>query len=137
MGMEIDKITETIIGCAFTVSNTLGVGFLEKVYENALMREFALQGLNAQSQVPLCGSYKGQVVGRYVVDLLVENRILVELKAQEQLPASSEAQLINYLRASGKKIGLLINRPCHLLIKNGANGFLRFIAIRHIFPGIA
>ena len=104
-----EQLTYRVRGCVHEVSRELGGGFLEKVYENALMREFALQGLRAQSQVPLSVSYKGQVVGKYVVDLLVENRILIEIKAQEHLPASSDAQLINYLRASDKKIGLLIN----------------------------
>ena len=103
------ELTYRVRGCVYEVSRELGAGFLEKVYENALMRELALQGLEARSQVPLAVSYKGQVVGQYLVDVVVENQVLLELKAQEQLPPSSEAQLINYLRAGGKKVGMLIN----------------------------
>lgn len=104
-----EQLSYRVRGCVYEVSRELGGGFLEKVYENALMREFALRGLTAQAQVPLSVTYKGHTVGQYFVDMMVEDRILLELKAQEELPPSSQAQLINYLRASGRKIGMLIN----------------------------
>ena len=104
-----EKLTYRVRGCVYEVSRELSGGFLEKVFENALMRELALQGLEARSQVALAVSYKGQVVGQYQVDVVVESQILLELKAQEQLSPSSEAQLINYLGASGREIGMLIN----------------------------
>ena len=104
-----EELTYRIRGCVFEVSKQLGAGFLEKVYENALLREFALQGIAAQSQVALAVAYKDEVVGEYFVDILVENRILLELKAQEKLTPVHEAQLINYLRASSHRVGLLVN----------------------------
>ena len=103
------ELSYRIRGCVYEVFRELGGGFLEKVYENALLHELAVQGLHARSQVPLAVRYKGHVVGQYVADVLVEDSVLLELKAQEQLPASSEAQLINYLHASGRRIGMLIN----------------------------
>ena len=104
-----EELSYRIRGCVYEVFRELGGGFLEKVYENALVHELAMQGLHASNQVPLAVHYKGHLVGQYIVDVLVEDSVLLELKAQEQLPASSEAQLINYLHASGRKIGMLIN----------------------------
>ena len=103
------ELTYRIRGCVFEVSRYLGAGFLEKVYERALLRELSMQGLDAKAQVPLSVHYKGQVVGEYYVDMLVENRVLIELKAQDALSPVHEAQLINYLRASGCRVGLLVN----------------------------
>jgi GxxExxY protein len=107
--MEIDKITETIIGCAFTVSNTLGAGFLEKVYENALAIEIQKAGLVVQQQYGIQVFYAGSVVGEYVADLLVENQVIVELKSAVGLDNIHMAQCMNYLKATGMKICLLIN----------------------------
>ena len=107
--MEENKITEKIIGCAYTVSNTLGAGFLEKVYENALALEIRSIGLNVQQQAAIQIKYKGTVVGDYLADLLVEDRIILELKAVKQLDSIHLAQTLNYLKAANMKLGLLIN----------------------------
>jgi GxxExxY protein len=107
--MQIDQITQAIIGCAYTVSNTLGSGFLEKVYENALAHELRKQGLNVASQHPLKVYYDGVVVGEYWADLLVEEQVIVELKTVKALDEVHMAQCLNYLRASGLPVCLLIN----------------------------
>lgn len=98
-----------IIGCAFTVHNTLGPGYLEKVYENAMCIELAKQGLQVRQQEPVIVRYDGQVVGEYIVDLWIEDRIIVELKAVQALTKAHEAQVVNYLTATNTDIGLLIN----------------------------
>ena len=104
-----NSITEQIIGCSYKVANHLGIGFLEKVYENALCHEIGKSGLTFVQQRPINVIYKGMVVGEYFVDLLVQNEIVVELKAVKSLDASHFAQCMNYLRATGKRVGLLIN----------------------------
>ena len=106
---QLNSITEKIIGCAFQVSNKLGVGFLEKVYENALIHEIKNTGLTVEIQVPLKIHYDGVIVGDYVADLLVEKCILVELKTAGNLEKIHMAQCINYLKATGLKICLLLN----------------------------
>lgn len=105
----LNVITRKIIGCAFRVSNQLGPGFLEKVYENALVLELVNTGLKYQQQVPLKVRYEGIVVGDFVADLLVEDAILVELKAVETLGKVHFAQCLNYLRATDLKLCLLMN----------------------------
>ncbi len=105
----LNALSETVIGAAFRVSNTLGVGFLEKVYERALLVELAGRGLQAEAQVPLTVFYEGQVVGEYLPDILVERRLVLELKAVKALEKVHFAQLLNALRASNLKLGLLIN----------------------------
>ena len=107
--MEINDITYTIRGAVFEVNRVLGSGFLEKVYENALILELRDRGLKVEGQVPLKVCYKGDVVGDYFVDILVEDRVIVELKAIERLDKIHEAQLLNYLRATGIRVGLLVN----------------------------
>ena len=107
--MDLNEITYKINGAVFEVMRVLGAGFLEKVYENALLIELRKRGLKAESQVPLKVSYKGEVVGEYVVDILVEDAVILELKAVEQIQKIHEAQLLNYLKATGVNIGLLIN----------------------------
>ena len=102
-------ITEQIIGAAYEVYNHLGYGFLEKVYENALCREFERRGLAFQRQCMLQVGYKDEVVGEFVADLVVESKVIVEVKAVSNLGKCHEAQLINYLRATGIEVGLLIN----------------------------
>ncbi len=103
-------LTYRIRGCVYEVSRNLGPGFLEKVYERALMKELSLQGLEARAQVPFEVSYKDEVVGEYFVDIVVEGRVLIELKAQEKLLPVHEAQLLNYLKASNDcQVGLLVN----------------------------
>ena len=107
--MTDDELTEIIIGCAYQVHNSLGAGFLEKVYENALCIELTKRGLVVRQQEPIKVLYKGQVVGDYFADLWVENRIIVELKAVQALTREHEVQLVNYLTATGIETGLLIN----------------------------
>lgn len=104
-----DDLSERIIGCAFTVANTLGVGFLEKVYENALAHELRKTGLMATQQFPLVVAYDGVTVGSYVADILVEDTILMEIKAVRALDAVHNAQCLNYLKATGLKLCLLFN----------------------------
>ena len=110
-GREIieSALTYKIRSGAFAVSNELGAGYLEWVYENALAIELRAAGLAVRTQVPLAVDYKGQVVGEYVADMIVERRILLELKATRQLAPEHEAQILNYLPATGIKVGLLIN----------------------------
>ena len=102
-------LTERIIGCAFTVSNTLGCGFLEKVYENALAHELRKAGLSVQQQWRISVFYDGVEVGDYVADLLVEECVLVELKAAKGLDDVHVAQCLNQLRATGLSVCLLFN----------------------------
>jgi GxxExxY protein len=119
-----DQITENVIGCAYTVANTLGTGFLEKVYENALAHELRKNGLNVSQQSAINVLYDGIIVGEYVSDLLVENAILVELKAVKALDAIHMAQCMNYLRATGLKVCLLINfGTAKIEVKRMVNNF--------------
>ena len=107
--MDINDITYAINGSVFEVNRVLGPGFLEKVYENAVLIELKSRGLKAESQVPIKVLYKEDVVGEYVADILVEERVIVELKTVERLEKIHEAQLLNYLRATGLNIGMLVN----------------------------
>ncbi len=106
---KLDRITETIIGCAYTVQSILGSGFLERVYGNALFHELGKHGLEVAQQHAIKVNYDGIVVGDYVADLLVENEVLVELKAVKVLDDIHRAQCMNYLTATGKTVCLLIN----------------------------
>jgi GxxExxY protein len=103
------EITDRIIGAFYEVYNSLGYGFLERVYQNAMVIELAARGLNAVSQAPLTVKYKGMLVGDYFADFLVEGVVIVELKAVERLVDEHFAQLLNYLRATDIDIGLLVN----------------------------
>jgi GxxExxY protein len=103
------ELTEKVIGSAFEVANVLGAGFLEKVYQRALSRELALRGLNVKAQSSFPVSYKGQHVGEYIADLVVEGKLIVELKCVDSFAKEHLAQCINYLRVSGLKLALLIN----------------------------
>ena len=103
------QLSYIIRGCVYEVFKQLGCGFLEKVYENALLRELRLQGLDAVSQVPVDVYYKGSTVGEYIVDVIVEGRVVLELKAQKDLSKVHEAQLLNYLKATKNNIGMLVN----------------------------
>jgi GxxExxY protein len=107
--MQVNEITEMIIGCAYVVGNSLGTGFLEKVYENALAYELQKTGLDVKQQHPIKVKYDSVVVGEYFADLLVENQIIVELKAIKQFDSIHMAQALNYLKATNFKICLLIN----------------------------
>lgn len=104
-----EDLTYQIRAAIFAVSNELGSGYLEKVYENALAIELSQMGLQVSTQTPLQVNYKGQIVGDFVVDILVNDQILLELKAIKSLNAEHEAQIINYLKATGIKVGLLVN----------------------------
>ncbi len=98
-----------MIGCAYQVSNELGVGFLERVYENALYYELRKSGLRVNQQVPVKVRYDGVVVGDYVLDLIIEDAVIVELKHAKSLTDDHLAQTLNYLKATDKQIALLIN----------------------------
>ena len=104
-----EDITREIIGSAFEVYKKLGYGFLEKVYERALVVELKERSINFEVQKPIRISYKGQTVGDYVADLLIDEKVIVELKVEKEYNPRHEAQLINYLKATGLKVGLLIN----------------------------
>ena len=106
---DVNEITRKIIGYAYEVSNTLGIGFVEKVYENALTHLIRKSGLLVAQQHPIKVSFDGIIVGDFYADLLVENRVLVELKAVSRLLDPHTAQSLNYLRASEMEICLLIN----------------------------
>lgn len=106
---ETNQLTEVVIGAAYKVCNTLGSGFLEKVYENALAMEIRKSGLVAVQQHPVNVKYDGVIVGEFVADLLVQNEVLVELKAVKALDEIHLAQCLNYLKATGLKVCLLIN----------------------------
>ncbi len=104
-----DELTAEIIGAAFQVHKTLGAGFLEKVYENAMVIELKKRGLRVAQQAPIVVFYEGIQVGDYFADLLVNEEVVVELKAVEELAPAHEVQLVNYLQGTGLDIGLLIN----------------------------
>ena len=107
--MNINDITYQIRAAIFEVNRVLGYGFLEKVYEKALLVEIRLRGLKVENQVPIKVKYKGTDVGEYFADIVVEGQVILELKAVDSLQNFHEAQLLNYLKATGYKIGLLIN----------------------------
>ena len=104
-----EELTGRIIGAFYTVYNTLGHGFLEKVYENALVLELRKQGMVAEQQKRIDVFYDGQRVGEYFADILVDECIVLELKAAEAIAPEHEAQLINYLKATTLEVGLLLN----------------------------
>ena len=103
------ELSESVIGAAYEVQNILGPGFLEKVYENALLVELARRGLRVDAQKQLKVKYKDAIVGDYVADLTVDDKVIVELKADNAYSKQHEAQLLNYLKATGLKVGVLIN----------------------------
>ena len=107
--MTANDLTQTIIGFAYKVHNALGPGFLEKIYENALRIELERAGLSVKQQGPIDVRYEGEIVGEYFADLWVDERVVVELKANLTLAKEHEVQLVNYLAATGITDGLLIN----------------------------
>ena len=109
MDLPDKELTKKIIACAYIVHNGLGTGFLEKVYENAMLVEMGSQCIKVRRQVPLTVCYRDQVVGEYFADLLVEGWLICEIKAVEALLKNHEVQLVNYLVATGIDTGLLIN----------------------------
>ena len=106
---ENADITEKVIGCAYTLANTLGTGFLEKVYENALEIELRKAELRATQQHPIPVLHDGETVGDFYADLLVEEKVIVELKATKAFEDVHMAQVLNYLKATGLRTGLLLN----------------------------
>ena len=107
--MDFNDLTYQINGAIFEVNRELGAGFLEKVYENALIIELRARDLTAESQVPIRVNYKNKEVGEYYADIVVENEVILEIKAIDSLQKVHEAQLLNYLKATGYKIGLIVN----------------------------
>ena len=106
---QYTEILEIIIGCAYRVYNKMGFGFLESVYEKCLLLELGKSALRAESQQPITVRYDGKVVGEFVADLIVEKDIIIELKSVRTISKAHEAQLVNYLVATGKPVGLLLN----------------------------
>jgi len=104
-----NELTAQIIKAFYNVYNELGYGFLEKVYEKALVVELKKMGLNVVTQQPIKVYYKGEIVGDFFADMVVENKVIVELKSVKQLLPVHEAQLINYLKATDMEVGLLFN----------------------------
>ena len=117
------ELSQKIIGIAQNVHNELGQGFLEKVYENALAIELEEEGVDCTSEVPMSVQYHGSVVGDYVADMVVENKIIVEVKAVSELTSAHEVQLVNYLKATGVQVGLLINFGRSVQVKRRVFGF--------------
>ena len=109
MELKNKEITDTILRCFYKVYNTLGYGFLEKVYENAMMIELCKTGLIAQNQYRIKVLYEGNNVGEYYADIMVGQEVIIELKAAECLVAENEYQLVNYLKATSIETGMLLN----------------------------
>lgn len=107
--MEHKELTEKIIGCAYKVYNKLGFGFLESVYENCMAIELENSGLHFETQKPLKVLYENKVVGNFISDIVVDDLVIVELKSVKNISTAHEVQLVNYLVATGKPVGLLIN----------------------------
>ena len=124
------ELTRSIIGCAFEVINELGSGFLESVYEKAMMIALSDAGLSVQSQKPVKVLFRGKPVGDFYADLVVEEKVMVELKSVKALILEHEAQTINYLNATGIQVGLLIN------FGKPALEFKRFTPKQRGCPGI-
>jgi GxxExxY protein len=103
------NLTQRIIGVFYVVYNELGSGFVESVYQNAMALALKEAGLSVEQQYPLTVTFRGQVVGEFRVDLLIEQKVVVELKAVAQLTSAHEVQLVNYLKATGTGVGLLLN----------------------------
>ena len=107
--MDLNELTYSINGAVFEVNRILGPGFLEKVYENALLMELKTRGIKAAAQYPINVRYKDQIVGECFADLLVEDQVIIELKTVDKIEKIHEAQLLNYLKATGMNVGLLVN----------------------------
>ncbi|MGB6012925.1 MAG: GxxExxY protein [Desulfobacterales bacterium] len=103
------ELTEKIIGIFYKIYNNLGYGFLEKVYENAMMIDFKKEKIQAVSQYAIKVFYEDEIVGEYFADILVDGKVIIEIKASRNLALENEAQLLNYLKATDKEVGLLLN----------------------------
>ena len=109
LDFKYKKLTYEIINCAFEVHNQIGSGFLEKVYENSLIHELDLRGIKIEPQKAIKVFYKNKEVGNYIPDIIVDNKVILEIKAVDQISNIHRAQLLNYLKASGYEVGLIIN----------------------------
>ena len=109
MSLVYEELTEKVIGICFEVSNELGAGFLESVYQRALTIALIQKGLTVEEQVPLKVKFRGQVVGDFYPDILVSSKLILELKSIKSINSEHEAQMINYLKATGLNVGLIIN----------------------------
>ena len=107
--MEYKNVTETVIGCAYRVYNKMGFGFLESEYEKCLLIELRKTGLDAESQKPITVYYDDEIVGEFVADIIVNDTVILELKSVRRVVKAHEVQLVNYLVATGKPIGLILN----------------------------
>ena len=107
--MEYKDVTETVIGCAYNVYNKMGFGFLESVYEKCLLIELRKAGLDMESQKPITVYYENEIVGEFVADIIVNDTIILELKSVRRIIKAHEVQLVNYLVATGKPVGLILN----------------------------
>jgi len=107
--LKYEELTKTIIGCAYRVYNMLGFGFLESVYEKSLLIEFRKAGLKVQAQQPITVYYDDESVGDFFADVIVEDTVIIELKSVRRVVTAHEVQLVNYLTATRKDVGLLIN----------------------------
>jgi len=107
--MEYEDMTETIIGCAYRVYNKMGFGFLENVYERCLLIELHKAGMGTESQKPITVYYDDEIVGEFTADILVNDMIILELKSVRRVIKAHEVQLVNYLVATGKPVGLILN----------------------------
>ena len=108
-GSKYKELTEKIIAIFYKVDNNLGYGFLENVYENAMMLDFKKENIPAVSQYAIKVFYEDEIVGEYFADILVDGKVIVEIKAARNLALENEAQLLNYLKATDKEVGLLLN----------------------------
>src|SRR5690348_15678343 len=109
MPLPMDQLTGTILEAAFEVSNELGIGFVESVYEGALFIALDTRGLRVERQAPIKVNFRDQMVGHFYADLLVEGAVILELKAVRGLAPEHQAQVLNYLRATGRPVGMLLN----------------------------
>lgn len=109
------ELSYKIVGLAMQVHTELGYGFLEKVYENALIILLRENGIKAEQQVPIKVHFHGQIIGEYVADILIEDSIILELKAQDKIIENHKAQTLNYLKATGLKLAILLNFGKHKL----------------------
>jgi len=107
--MEHRELTENIIGCAYNVYNKMGFGFLESVYEKCMLIELRKAGLDVESQKPITVYYENEIVGEFVADIIVNDTVILELKSVRQIINAHEVQLVNYLVATGKPVGLILN----------------------------
>jgi GxxExxY protein len=109
MDSDLNNLTHEVINCAMEVSNTIGAGFTEKIYDNAMQVELKLRNIPYSSQKSLNVFYKDHEVGHFIPDLLIDNQLIIELKAIESIVNEHLAQVLNYLKASGLKLGLILN----------------------------